>query len=80
MNKPVTETVAATKKGQKPLHFAKGGLHRSTGTPAGETIPASKKKAALSGKYGAKAKKEAEFAKNVLVGKKGRKKKRRKKK
>ena len=79
MNKPVTETVAATKKGQKPLHFAKGGLHRSTGTPAGETIPASKKKAALSGKYGAKAKKEAEFAKNVLKGR-GKKKKMKKKK
>ena len=79
MNKPVTETVAATKKGQKPLHFQKGGLHRSTGTPAGETIPASKKKAALSGKYGAKAKKEALFAKNVLKGR-GKKKKRKKKK
>ena len=62
------------KKGEKEIKFKKGGLHKSTHTPAGETIPASKKKAALEGRYGPKAKKEADFAKNVLKGR-GKKKK-----
>ena len=58
------------KTGKKPITFAKGGLHQSTNTPLGQPIPAAKKQAALAGKYGAKAKKEAMFAKNVLTGKK----------
>ena len=58
-------------RGQKPIKFSPGGLHRSTGTPAGKPIPAAKKQAALSGKYGPKAKKQAQFAKNVLTGRKG---------
>jgi len=58
------------KPGQKKISFTKGGLHASTGTPQGQKIPASKKKAALAGKYGPKAKRQAEFAKNVLTGKK----------
>ena len=58
------------KAGKKPIAFTKGGLHKSTGTPPGKPIPAAKKQAALSGKLGPKAKKQALFAKNVLTGKK----------
>jgi len=54
------------KEGKKPISFHPGGLHESTGTPSGEKIPASKRAAALSGSYGPKAKKQAQFAKNVL--------------
>jgi len=57
-----------TKPGQKTITFNKGGLHESTNTPQGQPIPASKKEAALAGAYGSKAKKQALFAKNVLVG------------
>jgi len=63
-----TETLKPTKKGQKPITFEKGGLHKSTGTPAGKPIPAGKKAAALSGSLGPKAQKQAQFAKNVLTG------------
>lgn len=63
-------TLKKTKPGQKKITFTKGGLHASTGTPQGEKIPASKRKAALMGKYGAKARKQALFAQNVLTGKK----------
>lgn len=62
--------VTIKKAGKKPISFNKGGLHKSTHTPAGKPIPASKRSAALSGAYGAKAKKQAMFAKNVLTGKK----------
>lgn len=65
------ETIKPKKAGQKAISFTKGGLHASTGTPQGKKIPASKKAAALAGKYGQKAKRQAEFAKNVLVGRKG---------
>lgn len=54
------------KGNQKPITFHPGGLHESTDTPKGEPIPASKRSAALHGNYGAKAKKQALFAKNVL--------------
>lgn len=64
------ETLKKTKPGQKTISFQKGGLHSSTGTPQNKKIPAGKMQAALSGKYGAKAKKQAQFAKNVLTGKK----------
>lgn len=63
-------TLKPTKAGQKKISFTKGGLHASTSTPQGQKIPASKKKAALSGKFGVKAKKQAMFARNVLTGKK----------
>lgn len=63
-------TLKPAKTGQKPIKFTKGGLHASTGTPQGKKIPASKKKAAMAGKLGAKAKKQAMFARNVLTGKK----------
>jgi hypothetical protein len=48
--------------GKKPLTFKKGGLHKSLGVPEGKPIPPGKKKAALAGKYGQKAKKQAVFA------------------
>jgi hypothetical protein len=63
--------VVKGKSGQKPIKFKTGGLHQSTGTPQGKPIPASKKAAALAGKLGPKAKAQANFAKNVLTGKKG---------
>lgn len=59
------------KSGQKKITYTKGGLHSSTGTPQGQKIPASKKAAALAGKYGPKARKQAVFANNVLTGRKG---------
>ena len=62
------ETIKPSKEGQKKITFSKGGLHRSTHTPAGEKIPAKKKAEALSGKFGKKAEKQAQFAKNVLTG------------
>lgn len=65
-------TLKPRKAGQKKITYTKGGLHKSTNTPQGKKIPASKMQAALAGKYGPKAKKEAEFAKNVLTGRKGR--------
>lgn len=57
--------------GQKPITFKGGGLHASTGTPAGQPIPAAKMQAALDGKLGPKAKQQASFAKNVLGVKTG---------
>lgn len=67
-----TETVQPTKKGEKPIKFKAGGLHESTGTPAGQKIPAKKMAAALEGKDGPKAEKQAQFKKNVLTGPKKR--------
>lgn len=52
--------------GKKPISFKPGGLHTSTGTPAGQKIPPAKMRSALNGKLGPKAKKQALFAKNVL--------------
>lgn len=40
----------------------KGGLHKSVGVPQGQKIPASKLAAAKAGKYGPKAKKQANMA------------------
>jgi hypothetical protein len=54
-------------KGQKPVTFQKGGLHRSLGVPMGEKIPASKMAAARRGEYGPKAKKQAVFATGMLA-------------
>lgn len=62
-----TETIPAI-PGHKAITFQKGGLHASTNTPMGKPIPAAKKQAALAGRYGPKAKKQANFAKNVLTG------------
>ena len=54
--------------GKKPISFKSGGLHQSTGTPAGQKIPPAKMQAALNGKLGPKAAAQARFAKNVLTG------------
>ena len=43
----------------------KGGLHRTTGTPMGEKIPASKVAAAAAGKYGPKGVKQAQAARTL---------------
>lgn len=63
-------TKVIRRKGKKPIAFKKGGLHETLNVPQGKKIPESKMKAALAGKYGSKAKKQAQFAKNVLTGKK----------
>jgi hypothetical protein len=53
----------------------KGGLHQSLGVPQGKKIPAGKMAAAKAGKYGPKAKKQANFAKSLAkVRPKGKKK------
>jgi hypothetical protein len=59
------ETIRA--KGKKPVSFSKGGLHRSTHTPEGERISASKMAAAKRRDYDAKAKKQANFAIGMLA-------------
>ena len=51
------------KKAFKPSH--KGRLHRALGVKPGEKIPAAKMKAALAGKYGSAARKEAQAAHNI---------------
>lgn len=63
-------TLKPRKPGQKKISFKAGGLHSSLGVPQGKKIPASKKAAALAGKYGARAKRQAQFARNVLTGRK----------
>lgn len=64
------KTLKPTKAGQKPISYTVGGLHKSTSTPAGKPIPAAKFQAALSGKLGMKAERQAQFKKNVLTGRK----------
>lgn len=61
-----TTTMKPKKAGQKPITFKKGGLHASTGVPAGKKIPAAKHAAAASGKLGLKAKRQETFFRNVL--------------
>jgi hypothetical protein len=61
-------TMKPTHKGQAPIKFHEGGLHESLGVPMGEKIPRWKIMAALAGKYGPKAKKQAQMMKNVLTG------------
>jgi hypothetical protein len=58
--------VMMKKKGKKPIKFVEGGLHESTDTPQNQKIPKDKIQKALRGGYGKKAKKQANFAKNVL--------------
>ena len=65
--KKKVKTIEPSKPGQKAISFHPGGLHTSTHTPQGQKIPAAKKAAALAGKYGPKAEKQANFAKNVLT-------------
>jgi hypothetical protein len=53
--------------GKKPVTFQAGGLHESTGTPAGQPIPAAKMAAAKAGKLGPKAQKQAVMATGLLA-------------
>lgn len=62
-----TQVIKPTKKGQKPLSFQKGGLHKSLNVPQDKKIPASKMVAAKAGKYGPKAKKQANLATGALA-------------
>ena len=64
-------TLKPRKKGQKKIKFHPGGLHESLGVPAGKPIPKSAMQAALAGKRGKKAAKQARFKENVLVGRHG---------
>jgi hypothetical protein len=68
MAKTTKTTTVEGGKGQKPVTFQKGGLHRSLDVPQGQKIPASKMTAAKRGDYGPKAKKQANMATPALVG------------
>lgn len=59
-------TIKGDKK-RKPLRFREGGLHATTGTPAGETIPRAKVEAAAQGEYGPLGVKQANFAMHALT-------------
>lgn len=56
------------KAGKPPIKFHAGGEHESTGTPAGQPIPAAKKAEAAAGKLGPLAQKQENFRRNVLTG------------
>lgn len=60
--------VKITSPGKPAISFEKGGLHKSLDVPQDQPIPTGKKAAAAAGKYGATAKKQALFARNVLTG------------
>lgn len=70
--KPVRSSRGLPKKtikgkgNQKSVTFREGGLHRTTGTPLGEKIPADKMAAAKAGKYGSLGVKQANMATNML--------------
>ena len=66
MAKAKTTTISGG-KGQKPVTFKEGALHRQLGVPAGQKIPSSKMAAAKRGDYGALAKKRANFATGMLA-------------
>ena len=53
--------------GKAPVTFQKGGLHKSLGVPADQTIPAAKMAAAKAGDYGPKAKAQAVLATGMLA-------------
>lgn len=59
-------TIPAQGKGRPAIKFHEGGLHASTGTPAGKPISAKEHAAAASGKLGPKAQKQEQFYENVL--------------
>ena len=63
--KPAKTTIKAP--GKRPVAFQPGGLHESTGTPAGQNIPAAKMAAAKRGDYGPKAVKQANMATGLLA-------------
>jgi hypothetical protein len=47
------------------ITFKKGGLHQSVGVPQGSPIPAGKMRAALQGRYGPKARRQAQLAQTL---------------
>lgn len=67
---PKKRTIPAS-GGKKAITFQQGGLHASLGVPKDKPIPKAKMAAARAGKYGPKAKKQAQFAANVLTGGRG---------
>lgn len=62
--KPKKTTMKAP--GKAPVSFKPGGLHKSLGVPAGQTIPAAKMAAAAAGKMGPLAQKQAVMAQGML--------------
>jgi len=48
-------------KGQEPLRFEKGGLHKALGVPQDQLIPESREKSASAGRYDPKARTQAIF-------------------
>lgn len=66
----MAKTKTISKSGKKPIKFKEGTLHSQLGVAQGQKIPASKMAKARAGGYGPLAKKRAEFAKNILTGKK----------
>jgi hypothetical protein len=63
----VKKTTIKGGKGQKPVSFIPGGLHQSLGVPRGQKIPAAKMAAAARGKYGPKAKSQANLAQGMAA-------------
>jgi hypothetical protein len=64
--KAARKTQTIKSPGKTPVTFKKGGLHESLGVPQGQKIPAGKMAAAQAGKYGPKAKQQANFAQGML--------------
>ena len=62
--------VVVKSSGRPPITFVKGGLHKSTGTPASQPISPAAHRAARSGALGPKAQKQELFDENVLTGRK----------
>jgi hypothetical protein len=58
------------KNGQKPISFKPGALHQQLNVAPNDKIPSSKMAEAASGADGALAQKRANFARNVLTGRK----------
>lgn len=57
--------MAQTKIPGTGISFQKGGLHESLGVTEGEPIPPAKMRAALAGKYGPKAARQARLAQTL---------------
>lgn len=61
--------IAVVKKaGKKPIPFREGGLKKTLGIPEDKKIPASERRAALEGRRGTLAKRQAIFEQNILTG------------
>lgn len=61
-----TTVIEPKKKGQRKISFAPGGLHSSLGVPQGQKLSDAQVAEAASGRLGEKARKQAQFARNVL--------------